>query len=414
MKNWIKDLSLFMVSQTVSLLGSMLVMYSIMWHITLTTQSGIMMTIMVLCSFIPALLLSPFAGVWADRLNRKMLIIVADLGIAAVTLVITVLFFFGIRELWIVFVVSIVRAFGQAVHQPVVSAVYQQIVPEDKLIKVQGIAQGIQSTSMILMPLLAGLLLAYFSIEYIFFIDIITAIFAVIILITVVKIPKHKAEGSTQAIDYFKDIKEGFKYTFSHKLILNIILFSFLFMMMVSAPAFLTYLQVARVFGPEEWRLSALEAIFGIGMLAGSITISIWGGFKNRLITFFIAYIAIGMGTIGLGIPFEFWTYLGFWGFVGFFISISSPLLVGLIQEKVDPQFIGRVFSVYGLISTVSMPLGILVFGPLADVINVSHIILFSGVMMVAFSIVPLFNKELLKEGLKLVIPKEVLVEEIS
>src|SRR5690606_23611603 len=185
------------------------------------------------------------------------------------------------------------------------------------------IAQGIQSTSMILMPLLAGLLLAYFSIEYIFFIDIITAIFAVIILITVVKIPKHKAEGSTQAIDYFKDIKEGFKYTFSHKLILNIILFSFLFMMMVSAPAFLTYLQVARVFGPEEWRLSALEAIFGIGMLAGSITISIWGGFKNRLITFFIAYIAIGMGTIGLGIPFEFWTYLGFWGFVGFFISIS-------------------------------------------------------------------------------------------
>src|SRR5690606_2933565 len=98
MKNWIKDLSLFMVSQTVSLLGSMLVMYSIMWHITLTTQSGIMMTIMVLCSFIPALLLSPFAGVWADRLNRKMLIIVADLGIAAVTLVITVLFFFGIRE----------------------------------------------------------------------------------------------------------------------------------------------------------------------------------------------------------------------------------------------------------------------------------------------------------------------------
>ncbi len=372
MKYWVKQVALFMTSQTVSLLGSMLVMYAIMWHITLTTQSGVMMMIMALCSFIPAFLLSPFAGVWADKLNRKMLMIVADLGIALVTLVIAVLFFFEVRDLWIVFVVSVVRAFGQAVHQPAVSAVYQQIVPEEKLIRVQGIAQGIQSASMILMPLLAGVLLAYLPIEYIFFVDIVTAVLAVFILLTFVKIPKHAAEGNAQAINYFKDIKEGFKYTFSNKLIFNIILFGFLFMIMVSAPSFLTYLQVARVFGPEPWRLSILEAVFGVGLLLGSILISLWTGFKNRLVTFFVAYIAIGLGCIGLGIPFDFWVYIGFWGVVGFFISISNPILVGLIQEKVDPQYIGRVFSVFGLSNTVSMPLGILVFGPLADVYDVS------------------------------------------
>lgn len=398
--NWKKTVGVFMISQTVSLLGSMLVMYAIMWHITLETQSGLMMTIMVMCTFIPALLISPFAGVWADKLNRKMLMIVADMGIALVTLIIAILFLMGIREVWILFVVSVVRSFGQSVHQPAVSAVYPQIVPETHLVRVQGIAQGIQSSSMILMPLLAGLLLAYFELELILFIDVVTAAIAVMILVTYVKLPKHAAESHPSTIDYFEDIKRGIHYAFTHKLIFNILLFSFLFMIMVAAPSFLTYLQVARVFGAEAWRLSALEAIFGTGMLLGSIVITIWGGFKNRLVTFFLCYIAIGLGTVGLGLPFNFIFYIGLWGFVGFFISLSNPLMVGLIQEKVDPKYIGRVFSVFGLINTISLPLGMLIFGPLSDVFDISLIILLSGVGMGIIAMVPLFNRTLLLEGL--------------
>lgn len=398
--NWKKTVGVFMISQTVSLLGSMLVMYAIMWHITLETQSGLMMTIMVMCTFIPALLISPFAGVWADKLNRKMLMIVADMGIALVTLIIAILFLMGIREVWILFVVSVVRSFGQSVHQPAVSAVYPQIVPETHLVRVQGIAQGIQSSSMILMPLLAGLLLAYFKLELILFIDVVTAAIAVMILVTYVKLPKHAAESHPSTIDYFEDIKRGIHYAFTHKLIFNILLFSFLFMIMVAAPSFLTYLQVARVFGAEAWRLSALEAIFGTGMLLGSIVITIWGGFKNRLVTFFLCYIAIGLGTVGLGLPFNFIFYIGLWGFVGFFISLSNPLMVGLIQEKVDPKYIGRVFSVFGLINTISLPLGMLIFGPLSDVFDISLIILLSGVGMGIIAMVPLFNRTLLLEGL--------------
>ncbi|HBY65036.1 MAG TPA: MFS transporter [Acholeplasmataceae bacterium] len=413
MSNWKKLVATFMISQTVSLLGSMLVMYSMMWYVTLNTQSGVMMTIMVLCSFIPALLLSPFAGVWADKLNRKKLMIIADLTIAAVTLLIAVLFFMGIRDLWIIFVVTVVRSFGQSVHQPAVSAVYPQIVPKDKLLKVQGIAQGIQSTSMILMPLLAGLLLAVTSIELIFFIDVVTAVIAVFILVSFVQLPKHEAELQQQEITYFKDMKEGLKYSFTHPLIFNLLLFSFLFMFMVAAPAFLTYLQVARVFGPEAWRLSILEAVFGIGMLIGSITISIWGGFKNQLTTYFLAYIAIGIGTIGLGLPINFWIYIGFWCFVGFFISLSSPLMVALIQEKVDPMYIGRVFSVFGIIQMTSMPLGMLIFGPLSDTVNVSYIILLSGVLMVIIAVVPLFKNSLMKQGFKIE-TNQVVLEEVK
>jgi DHA3 family macrolide efflux protein-like MFS transporter len=391
-----------MISQTVSLLGSMVVMYAIMWYVTLSTQSGIMMTIYVLTTFIPSILISPFAGVWADRLNRKKLMIIADLSIAAVTLLISVLFFMGIRDIWIIFVVSIVRAFGQAVHQPAVSAVYPQIVPPEYLVKVQGIAQGIQSSSMIIMPLLAGLLLATIPLEYILLIDVVTAIIAVVLLIWFVRIPQHAAETSKQEINYFKDIKDGLSYTFNHKFVFRIMIFGFLFMLLVAAPMFLTYLQVARVFGPEAWRLATLEAVFGIGMLSGSLLISVWGGFKNRLITYFISYIALGLGTIVIGIPFNFFFYVSMWAVVGFFVAISSPLLVGLIQEKVNPEYIGRVFSVYGLINSISMPLGMLVFGPISDFYDISLIILLSGVGMVIIAIVPFFMKNLIKEGVRI------------
>jgi DHA3 family macrolide efflux protein-like MFS transporter len=402
MKNWKYEIARFMISQTVSLLGSMVVMYAIMWYVTLSTQSGIMMTIFVLTSFVPSILISPFAGVWADRLNRKNLMIIADLSIAAVTLLISILFFFGIRDIWIIFVVSIIRSFGQAVHQPAVSAVYPQIVPPEYLVKVQGIAQGIQSSSMIIMPLLAGLLLATIPLEYILLIDVVTAIIAVALLIWFVRIPKHNAEKSNQEINYFKDIKDGLSYTFNHKFIFRIMLFGFLFMILVAAPSFLTYLQVARVFGPEAWRLATLEAVFGIGMLLGSFLVSIWGGFKNRLITYFISYIALGLSTIVIGLPFNFYFYVSIWAVVGFFIALSSPILVGLIQEKVDPEYIGRVFSVFGLINTISLPLGMLVFGPISDFYDISMIILLSGVGMVLIAIVPFFIKNLIKEGIKI------------
>jgi len=370
-----------------------------MWHVTLTTQSGIMMTIMVMCTFIPALLISPFAGVWADKLNRKKLMITADLLIAAVTLLIAILFIFNIRDIWIIFVVSVIRSIGQSIHQPAVSAVYPQIVPKDDLIRIQGISQGIQSASMIVMPMLAGLLLATIPIEYIFLIDVVTAIAAVFILVQFVKLPKHQAEENKEEINYFDDIKKGLHYAFTHPLVFKILLFGFLFMILVAAPSFLTYLQVARVFGPEAWRLSALETAFGIGMLIGSITITLWGGLKNRLVTYFLAYMAIGFGTIGLGLPINFFIYIGIWLIVGLFISISNPVFVGLMQEKVDPAYIGRVFSVFGLINTISLPLGMLVFGPLSDFVDISHIILFSGVGMVLIAIVPLFNKKLLLQG---------------
>lgn len=396
-----RNITYFLISQSVSLLGSMLVMYAIMWHITLTTKSGVMMTIYVLTTFLPALFISPFAGVWADRLNKKKVMITADLTIAIFTLLIAVLFLFNIRHLWIIFVISIIRTLGQAVHQPAVSSVYPVIVEKDYLLKVQGINQGIQSASMIVIPLLAGLLLSIAPIEYLFFIDVVTAVIAVWMLVKLIKIPKKDNFEEDTKIAYFKEIKQGIQYAYKKPLIYNIILFGLIFMMLVAAPSFLSYLQVARVFGDEPWRLSVLEVFFGGGMLLGSFVISIWKGFKNRLVTYFVSYIMIGVGTIGLGIPINYWLYIGFWFVVGFFIALSSPLLATIIQEKVEEEYLGRVFSVFGLIHMIAMPIGMLVFGPLSDTVDASLLILISGIGMVAISMLVFLKRDFIKLGIK-------------
>ena len=190
--------------------------------------------------------------------------------------------------MWIIFVIAVIRSIGQTVLWPYPPSTANR--SQESLVKCRNIPR-ISSASMVLLPLLAGLF-AIVPIEYIFMIDVVTAVIAVYILLRFVKLPKHQAEEKEE-IRYFDDIKNGLKYVASHYLIFRIIVFGFLFMMLVAAPSFLTYLQVARVFGPEAWRLSLLEAFFGVGMLVGSILITAWGGFRNKLVTPYL--IAIGL-----------------------------------------------------------------------------------------------------------------------
>ena len=117
-KNWIKNIVLFLSSQTISHFGSSLVQYAIMWHITLETKSGLMMTISIICGFLPAFFLSPFAGVWADRYNRKLLIIIADSFIAIATLILAILFMFGHNYIWLLFIVMAIRSVGTGIQNP--------------------------------------------------------------------------------------------------------------------------------------------------------------------------------------------------------------------------------------------------------------------------------------------------------
>ncbi|GAE90149.1 macrolide efflux protein [Acetivibrio straminisolvens JCM 21531] len=164
-----------MASQTISLFGTALVQYAITWYITLKSQSGVMMTISIICGFVPTFFLSPFAGVWADRYNRKMLIILSDSLIAISTLVLSVLFFMGYDSMWLLFVMSAIRAFGSGIQTPAINAFIPQLVSKDNLTSVNAANSSIQSLVMLISPMISAAIMSYASIEAIFLIDVFTA-----------------------------------------------------------------------------------------------------------------------------------------------------------------------------------------------------------------------------------------------
>ncbi|WP_077215283.1 MFS transporter [Bacillus dakarensis] len=397
-ENWLKNIILFLSSQTVSLFGSSLVQYAIMWHITLTTESGLMMTLYIICGFIPTFILSPVAGVWADRYNRKMLIMLADGLIAMATLILAILYLMGFNAIWLLFMMAAVRAFGTGIQMPAVGAILPQIVPKDKLTKVNGTNGSIQAIIMFVSPMVSAALLGLTSIEMIFFIDVITAGIAIVTLLAL-KISVHEKAAETQTTSYFSDFKQGLQYVNNHAFLKKFFLFFAVFFVLMAPASFLTPLQVTRSFGDDVWRLSAIEIAFSVGMMAGGGIIASWGGFPNKIKTLGFASMIMGVCTFGLGIVPDFWVYLAFMAVFGIALPIFNTPATVLLQEKVEEGYLGRVFGVMGMISTSMMPLGMLLFGPIADFIKIEWLLVGTGIFIIILAIFLGRNKVLMEAG---------------
>lgn len=403
--SWKKNIAVFLSSQTLSLFGSSLVQYALMWHITLETKSGLMMTLYIVCGFLPTFFLSPFAGVWADRYDRKKLIILADALIALVTLAMAIVFLSGNKSIPLLFLAAGIRAFGSAIQHPAVGAMLPQMVPQESLTRINGINGSIQSALSLVSPIASGALLGLAGIEFIFFIDVATAALAIALLAGFLKVKPHAKALESKALpgggfSYFKDMADGFRYIREHRFLVGYFIYVGLFLWMITPAAFLTPLQTTRRFGEEVWRLTALEILFSAGMMLGGVAIAAWGGFRNRMKTMVLSNAIMALCTLALGIVGEFWLYLAIMGVFGVTIPFYNTPSMVMIQEHVEEAYMGRVFSVMTMVSTSLMPLGMLVFGPLADAMRIEILLLGTGAAMLALGAVVLGRKRLMEAGL--------------
>jgi len=200
---WKRDATVFLGSQALSLLGSALVQYALLWHVTLQTRSGVMMTLYIVAGFLPTFLLSPFAGVWADRYDRRKLIVLADALIALVTLGLAVTFTLRGTELWLFFLAAGIRSVGAAIQQPAVGVLLPQLVPEDQLMRVNGIQGTLMSANMLGAPALAGFLMSVAPLQVLFLIDVVTAALAILLMMLLrvkARPPAAPAEGRSQLL----------------------------------------------------------------------------------------------------------------------------------------------------------------------------------------------------------------------
>ena len=397
--HWKRNIALFLTGQIFSMFGSMLVLYVIMWHLTLETKSGFVMTLVVLIGMLPEAIVSIFGGVWADRLNRKRLIIFADGTIAIATLVLAFVMLGGYQELWIILLISGIRSFFGGIQRPAASALLPQLVPADQLLRINGIFQGLMAGMMILAPAVAAAIYATWGIVPAFFIDAITAAIGIGFLLLIPVATVRTGEGRS----YLGDLRDGLRYTFTHPLIRWALGVLAIVMLLGAAPSFLTPLMIARSFGEEVWMLTANEIAFSVGMLAGSGLIAVIAPKLRRLVVVVVAMaVVFGLINIGLGLSPNIWVFIGFMLLCGLAIPIMQTPLTTLFQIKADPEYLGRVFGLVGVVMSLAMPLGMALFGPFADLLSIESLLVIAGVatfLVMAVAILLPSGRRAIREG---------------
>lgn len=393
--HWKKNIILFITSQALSLFGTMLVQYAIMWHLVLKTQSAAVMTVYIAAAVLPMFFTSLFGGVWADRYNKKHIINIADGSIGFVSLIIAVSLFAGHDSITLLFVAAAIRALGQGIQQPSVNSLVPLIVPEEKLLRINGLNSSIHSGIFLLSPIVSAALMSLAPLEVLFIVDVVTAALAVVILYFLVKVPHpERKKEQVKNISHFKDLVNGLKYIKTQKYLLLLILISTAFMIAMTPVSILTPLQVTRNFGPDLWRLTVVEIVWAGGMMLGGAIVGIWS-FRNKIYSIGTSCVAFGVMTVLLGLWKNFALYTICMGICGTSAAYYNAPNMTLMQEKVSPDYLGRVLSIFTMMGSLAMPFGMLFFGPLGDIFNIDHLLVSTGIIMVMLGMLFFINRTL-------------------
>ncbi len=402
MNNWKKTFSIIWSGQFMSLLSSSLVNFAIIIWLSLETGSAEVLAYAAIAALLPQSVLGLFAGVFIDRWDRKKTMIVADGFIAVCTFAIALLFYFGQVELWYIYLLLGLRSVGSAFHMPAMQASVPLLAPESELLRIAGINQVIQSVSTIAGPALGALAIGLMDIGYVLLIDIVGAVFAIISLLFV-KIPnpeqaERQGEGIRQVL---ADIGVGIKAITSNRGLSLLFLFSIVATFCLMPVAVLFPLMTLQHFGGNAFQMSVIEVVWGVGMLAGGGLLGLLKLRINKVVLINWMYIILGAALAGSGL-------LPPWGFALFVVlttvggitgAIYNASFTAIIQEKVDPAMLGRVFSMFFSISLLPSILGLLGTGFLADTIGISQTFVILGGAIAAVGILASFVPAVIRLG---------------
>ena len=387
MNKWKKQFAIIYAGQAFSLLGSAAVQFAVIWWLTVQTGSAITLTVASIISFLPNLLLGPFAGVWIDRYNRGKVMIAAD-GLVALSSVIlgAAFLIMDIPPVWFIYTVLFLRGLGNTFHSPAIQSAIPLLVPAEMLTKAGGWGNLVSSISNMLGPVLGAALMGVFSIASIMLVDISGAIFAIVCLLFV-KIPD--VPQSAEKPNFCEDFRQGISAMKKNKPLMAV-LPSYLLATIIYMPLGALFpLFVYNYFGGNAWHNSVVEFVFASGLLVSSLIMGVWGGLRKR---FLIISLAIGLqGTAILvsgALP-----QSGLWAFVvcAFFMAAAGTIFnvpyMAYIQESTPPEVMGKVFSLLMTAMTVAMPIGLLVAGPAVEAVGVDTWFFWSGVAMIGAAI---------------------------
>ncbi len=411
MDNWKKTFAIIWSGQLFSTLSSSIVGYAIVFWLSLKTGSAEVLAYSMIATLLPQLVLGMFTGVYIDRWNRKMTMILADSFIAACTAILCVMFYLGKVEVWQIYILLVLRSTGSAFHTPAMQASIPLLAPESQLMRISGINQVIYSLSSIAGPALAALLITFMDMPYVLMFDIGGAVIACLTLLFVTIPDPSKGEGVVVERDFIKEIKEGLKAIFFNRGMAWLFAGDVVAMFFIIPISALYPLMTLDHFGGNTYQMSLIETIWGVGMLLGGMLIGL------NIMKNFNSVLLIATVCIVDGLAFLFTGLLPGNGYVFFVVftavsgvaaAIWNSAFTVIMQTNIEPDKLGRAFSTYdSLMLAPSIP-GLLATGFIAEAIGLPHAFVFSGIGICSIGIMIFVVPSVRQLGIKNIKKKQI------
>lgn len=404
MDNWKRVFAIIWTGQFLSILTSSIVNFAIVLWLSLETGSAEVLAFATMAALFPQSVLGLFTGIFIDRWKRKRVMIMADSFIAFCTLILAVLFYFDLAKISHIYVLLALRSVGSAFHMPAMQASVPLLAPKSELMRIAGINQVIQSVCNIAGPALAGLFITMMKMTNILLLDVAGAAFACLSLCFVF-IPDPSHEERNSELHLWREAKEAIMEVRNQYGLSWLFLLSILATFVIMPVSVLFPLMTLNHFAGNAFQVSLVEVSWGGGALLAGALLGLKKYRWNEILLINGMYIALGLTFLFSGllpvsgfIWFAVLTALG--GVCG---SLYFATFTTVIQSRIDPGVMGRVFSFYMSFSMLPSMIGLLSTGFLADSIGLGNTFIISGGFLCLIGIISFFIPSLisLKESFK-------------
>jgi MFS family permease len=369
-----KGFSIVWAGQIISVLASSMTGFGMTLWMYKQTESATAMGLMQVAFITPFLILSPIAGAMVDRYNRKLMMMLSDLGAVLSTAVILALYVSGYLEFWHLYVAAVINGMGNTFQWPAYSAAISTMVPKEHYARANGMMSLVEAGPGVLAPMLAGAVLAltiqgpFDSFALIMLIDLLTFFLAIGALLVVhIPQPEKTIEGQAAQGNIWREAWYGFQYIFKRPSLLGLQMV-FFFGNLFSGIGFTIFspMILART-DQNSLIFGSVQTAGAVGGIIGGLMMSAWGGFKRRVNGVLLGWLFFGLYFAFFGMA----TDLTMWIPLMVMVSVTGPIIntsnQAIWQSKVAPDVQGRVFSARRLIAWFTQPIAPIIAGTLAD-----------------------------------------------
>ncbi|MBP0021311.1 MAG: MFS transporter [Cyanobacteria bacterium SBLK] len=352
--------------QVVSLLGSSLTSFALSIWVYQQTNSVTQFSFPILAAVLPPILISPIAGVYVDRWSRRWTMMISDCCAGLCTFILAWLYITHHLAIWHICLLNVFTSSCGTFQGLAYSTATTLLVPKDKLARASGMAQTGQALSGLTAPSLAAALLGIIQFQGIVAIDLISLIFALLIL-AIVRFPEIATETHSPSREesFLQRLTFGWHYFLERPGLLSLVLLVSLCNFLIGAtqildtPLILSFASIAT--------LGIIVSCGNAGMIVGGLAMSFWGGLGNQMTIIFLSMSVIGLSVFAAGLrPTAILLAIA-----NFSLLLMIPIVNGTIQaiyqRKVAPEVQGRVFAFRKSAAMATLPLSYLAAGPLAD-----------------------------------------------